>query len=83
MALEIKDDALYKLSELAAELNVTKDTLRRNIRTGKLRANKLGRELVIWGADFREFVNSRGRHTQAGYGDRDLLTKTLKKMGRV
>jgi excisionase family DNA binding protein len=82
MALEIKNDGLYKISELSRELNVNKDTLRRHIRAGKLRANKVGRELVVWGSDFREFVNSRGRETKAGYGDRDLLTRTLKKQGK-
>lgn len=76
MAMEIKDDALYKLREISKELGISKDALRRSIREGKLRANKLGRELVVWGADFRDFVNGRGRDTHAGYGDRDLFQRS-------
>jgi len=73
MAIEIKDNELYKIQELSEKLGISKPTLRRKIREGKLKANKLGRELVVWGSDFREFIGKQGRTTHAGYGDRDLL----------
>jgi len=67
MPIEIKDQTLYKLKELREGLGISKDALRRKIRAGELRANKLGRELVVWGSDLREYINSQGRGLRGGY----------------
>ncbi len=67
MPIEIQDQTLYKLKELREGLGISKDTLRRKIRDGELRANKLGRELVVWGSDLREYINGQGRGRRGGY----------------
>lgn len=74
MPIEIQDQTLYKLKELRGGLGISKDTLRRKIRDGELLANKLGRELVVWGSDLRAYINAQGRGRRGGYA-RQLTLK--------
>lgn len=61
MPKKIGSITLYSLTELCETLNLTKPTLRRYFRTGKLKGQKVG---ITWYASeesLREFFNSEAR----------------------
>lgn len=57
--IEIQTVKFYNLLEVARELAVTVQTLRRYIKTGRLRAQRVGRSILISEQDLREFLNIR------------------------
>lgn len=60
--------ALMTLREAARQLGITADTLRAQIRRDRLRANKLGRDWLVEGAEVRRYrrdsLGRPGRRTK-------------------
>jgi excisionase family DNA binding protein len=49
--MHVDPNALYSLAELAQELDVSKRTLQRLVKSGTLPARRLGRRVLVRGAD--------------------------------
>jgi excisionase family DNA binding protein len=63
--------ALLTLREAAAQLGITADTLRAQIRRGRLRATKLGRDWVVEAAEVARYERtSLGRQGRPARGSR-------------
>jgi len=63
--------ALLTLREAAAKLGITADTLRAQIRKGRLRATKLGRDWVVEADEVARYERtSLGRHGRPPRGSR-------------
>ncbi len=65
--IEIKDNALFTLDELSRLLEISKYSLRKWIREGRLQGHKVGRGIRVWGSDLRKCVNSQGRGRRGGF----------------
>lgn len=51
-----KDDEIYTSDEVVEKLKISKETLYRYIKSGKLKAKKIGREYRFIGKDLNEFL---------------------------
>lgn len=54
------DIELVRVKDIAKTLNVHEVTIRRYIRTGRLKATKIGKSYYVSKDRFREFVNGEG-----------------------
>ncbi len=68
--LELKDsERYYDIPELVKSMGVTKWTLRRWIKAGKLKARKVGRKYFVSSEDLRDLLESspsgEGKHSTA------------------
>lgn len=57
---EKQKPTMYTLSEVADLFRVTKESVRRWIRSGKLKASRAGREYKVSRHDLEEFYRARG-----------------------
>jgi len=51
-----KDDEIYTSDEVVEKLKISKETLYRYIKSGKLKAKKIGREYRFIGRDLNRFL---------------------------
>lgn len=61
MPIKIEDMKLYTVQNLSKILDVTPVTLRKYIRTGRIRAQKIGRRYVVSYESLKEFLNGTYR----------------------
>lgn len=57
MATEIQGVKFYTVRETAEALNVTPQTVRKYIKEGRLKGQRVGRPILITEKDVREFLN--------------------------
>jgi len=57
MSIKIEGIKAYSVNELSKMLDVTPLTLRKYIKTGKLRAQKIGRRYMVTVDSLKEFLN--------------------------
>ena len=58
MAVEIRDVKYYDVPELVAIMKVSKYTIQRWAREGRLRAHKIGRKYMVSSEDLRRYIES-------------------------
>ncbi len=57
MPTTIQGITFYKIPEAAEELRVTPQTVRKYIKTGRLRGQRIGRPIYITEKDLKDFLN--------------------------
>jgi len=60
-----RDDEIYTSDEVVEKLKISKETLYRYIKSGKLKAKKIGREYRFIGRDLNKFL---------GFDDEDVFS---------
>jgi len=58
------DIELLKVEDIAKTLDVSLETIRRYVRAGKLKAQKIGKRYYVSKDNFKSFVNGTGGPTE-------------------
>lgn len=61
MGIDINGLKVYSLHDLSKTLDVTLTTLRKYVKTGKIKAQKVGRRYVVTHESLKEFLNGTYR----------------------
>lgn len=69
MPTEIEELTFYTVEEVAKMFRVTPQTIRTYIRTGKLRAARIGRPLLITSRALKEFAEGNLRDEQPRHSE--------------
>ena len=66
MPIKIRGEKYYLVEDLVNILPLTKNTIRKYIRKGRLRGQKLGKLFYVSNSDLRVFLDGRAKSVEGG-----------------